>query len=246
MYINDTHILYYTIFGVIGFVVGILTNWLNTKLPEYKKTLSKERYNQLKDNVKPNYLIILCNVLIYIALVYILGIKKDILENITLLKYLIITPFLLSIFKIDYNYKIIPNRINLVLFEIGLVFLFVQGIININIAINMILGMLIGAGAFMLITIIGGLATKKDSMGWGDVKLMGVLGLLLGVTNITIVMVLSFFIGAIISIVLLIFKKVKEYIPFGPFIVLACFSIMLIPNNVIMNMLVKILTLGRQ
>ena len=75
---------------------------------------------------------------------------------------------------------------------------------------------------------------------------MGVLGLLLGVTNITIVMVLSFFIGAIISIVLLIFKKVKEYIPFGPFIVLACFSIMLIPNNVIMNMLVKILTLGRQ
>lgn len=246
MYINDTHILYYTIFGVIGFVVGILTNWLNTKLPEYKKTLSKERYNQLKDNVKPNYLIILCNVLIYIALVYILGIKKDILENITLLKYLIITPFLLSIFKIDYNYKIIPNRINLVLFEIGLVFLFVQGIININIAINMILGMLIGAGAFMLITIIGGLATKKDSMGWGDVKLMGVLGLLLGVTNITIVMVLSFFIGAIISIVLLIFKKVKEYIPFGPFIVLASFLIMLIPNDIIMKLLITIFTLGRQ
>ena len=110
----------------------------------------------------------------------------------------------------------------------------------------MILGMLIGAGAFMLITIIGGLATKKDSMGWGDVKLMGVLGLLLGVTNITIVMVLSFFIGAIISIVLLIFKKVKEYIPFGPFIVLASFLIMLIPNDIIMKLLITIFTLGRQ
>lgn len=246
MYINDTHILYYTLFGIIGFFVGILANWFNTKLPEYKKVLTKDRYNQLKENVKPNYFIIIFNVLIYIALIYVLGIKKEIIENITLLKYLIITPFLLSIFRVDYKYKIIPNRINLILFEIGLVFLFIQGIININIAINMILGMLIGAGAFMLITIIGGLATKKDSMGWGDVKLMGVLGLLLGVTNITIVMVLSFFIGAIISIVLLIFKKVKEYIPFGPFIVLASFLIMLIPNDIIMKLLITIFTLGRQ
>lgn len=246
MYINDTHILYYTLFGIIGFFVGILANWFNTKLPEYKKVLTKDRYNQLKENVKPNYFIIIFNVLIYIALIYVLGIKKEIIENVTLLKYLIITPFLLSIFRVDYKYKIIPNRINLILFEIGLVFLFIQGIININIAINMILGMLIGAGAFMLITIIGGLATKKDSMGWGDVKLMGVLGLLLGVTNITIVMVLSFFIGAIISIVLLIFKKVKEYIPFGPFIVLASFLIMLIPNDIIMKLLITIFTLGRQ
>lgn len=246
MYINDTHILYYTLFGIIGFFVGIIANWFNTKLPEYKKVLTKDRYNQLKENVKPNYFIIIFNVLIYIALIYVLGIKKEIIENITLLKYLIITPFLLSIFRVDYKYKIIPNRINLILFEIGLVFLFIQGIININIAINMILGMLIGAGAFMLITIIGGLATKKDSMGWGDVKLMGVLGLLLGVTNITIVMVLSFFIGAIISIVLLIFKKVKEYIPFGPFIVLASFLIMLIPNDIIMKLLITIFTLGRQ
>ena len=246
MYINDTHILYYTLFGIIGFFVGILANWFNTKLPEYKKVLTKDRYNQLKENVKPNYFIIIFNVLIYIALIYVLGIKKEIIENITLFKYLIITPFLLSIFRVDYKYKIIPNRINLILFEIGLVFLFIQGIININIAINMILGMLIGAGAFMLITIIGGLATKKDSMGWGDVKLMGVLGLLLGVTNITIVMVLSFFIGAIISIVLLIFKKVKEYIPFGPFIVLASFLIMLIPNDIIMKLLITIFTLGRQ
>ena len=111
MYINDTHILYYTLFGIIGFFVGILANWFNTKLPEYKKVLTKDRYNQLKENVKPNYFIIIFNVLIYIALIYVLGIKKEIIENITLLKYLIITPFLLSIFRVDYKYKIIPNRI---------------------------------------------------------------------------------------------------------------------------------------
>ena len=244
MYINDTHILYYTLFGAIGFVVGCLANWFNTKLPEYKKILSKERYNKLKENITPNYFIIIANVLIYIALVYAFGIKKDILENITLLKYLIMTPFLLSIFKIDFNYQIIPNRINLTLFEIGLAFLCIQGVLNINLAINMILGMIIGAGVFMLITVIGGLAAKKDTMGWGDVKLMGALGLLLGVTDITILMILSFFIGAIISVILLILRKVKEYIPFGPFIVIACFIIMLIPNESIINLLVKIFTIG--
>lgn len=244
MYINDTHILYYTLFGVIGFIVGCLASWFNTKLPEYRKILSKERYNKLKENIVPNYFIIIANVLIYIALVYVFGIKKDILENITLIKYLIITPFLLSIVKIDYNYQIIPNRINLILFEIGLIFLCLQGILNINLAINMLLGMVIGAGAFMLITLIGGLAAKKDAMGWGDVKLMGALGLLFGVTDITILMILSFFIGAIISVLLLILRKAKEYVPFGPFIVIACFVIMLIPNQEIINLLMKIFTIG--
>lgn len=245
MYINDTHILFYTLFGAIGFIIGILANWFNTKLPEYRKKLSKERYNKLKEKVVPNYFMIVANILVYIALVYVLGIQKNIIENITLLKYLIITPFLLSIFKVDYRYQIIPNRINLILFEIGLVFLFLQGILNINIAINMLLGMVIGAGAFMLIILIGGLATKKETMGWGDVKLMGVLGLLFGVTDVTLLMILSFFIGAILSIVLLILKKAKEYIPFGPFIVISCFIIMIIPNEVIMNVLIKIFTFGR-
>ena len=150
----------------------------------------------------------------------------------------------MSIIKIDCNCQIIPNRINLTLFEIGLVVLFIQGIFNINLATNMLLGMLIGAGAFMLITVIGGIAAKKDAMGWGDVKLMGALGLLFGFTDIVLIMILSFFIGAIISIVLLILRKAKEYVPFGPFIVIASFIVMLISNQEIINLLMKIFTIG--
>ena len=33
---------------------------------------------------------------------------------------------------IDYKFKIIPNRLNLTIFEVGLVYTFVEGIININ------------------------------------------------------------------------------------------------------------------
>lgn len=44
-------------------------------------------------------------------------------------------------------------------------------------------------------------------MGFGDVKLMGALGLFLGRDNIIIVAVLSFLLAAIISIAILISKK---------------------------------------
>ena len=53
-------------------------------------------------------------------------------------------------------------------------------------------------------------------MGFGDVKLMGALGLYFGLQNIIIITLLSFLIGAVISIILLIskLKKSDEYIPF--------------------------------
>lgn len=65
-------------------------------------------------------------------------------ENLDLIKYLIITPMLLSVVVIDYKLQIIPNRLNLTMFEIGLVFVFLYGISNVAISINMLLGLLIG------------------------------------------------------------------------------------------------------
>ena len=86
----------------------------------------------------------------------------------------------------------------------------------------------------------------KEAMGFGDVKLMGALGLYFGLSNIIIITLLSFLIGAILSIVLLAtkIKKIDEYIPFGPFIVLGTFISIFIPFEVIKNALLEIFTLG--
>ncbi len=48
-------------------------------------------------------------------------------------------------------------------------------------------------------------------MGFGDVKLMASLGLLFGLSNIIVITLLSFLIGAILSVLLLItkIKKIK-------------------------------------
>ena len=103
--------------------------------------------------------------------------------------------------------------------------------------------MIAGAGIFLLIALFSLLVYKKVGMGLGDVKLMGMLGLFFGFANTVQIFVLSFLIGAIISIFLLVtkIKKSDEYIPFGPFIVMASFITMIIPASTMVNWLLTVI-----
>ena len=244
MYINDTHILVYVIIGLIGIIVGQFIDWCNKRLPEYKKVFSKEIFTEYFKNFKPNYILITITVIMFLGVVYSFGV------SINLFKYLVLTPMLLIAFVIDYKFQIIPNRLTLTMFEAGLIFTFLSVIIDtglgMNIFINNLLGMLIGGGIFLLITIIGGLIAGKEAMGFGDVKLMGALGLFLGWPSTAIVSVISFLLAAIISIGILITKKkgTGEYIPFGPFIVASTFIVIFTPFDLLLAIVLKIFTLG--
>lgn len=246
MYINDVHIAYYLVAAILGLIVGELVNWANKRLPEYKKVISKDIIAEYKMNFKPNYILMLLTAAIYVSLIYVYGIQETLIANFDLIKFMILTPMLLSAFVIDYKLQIIPNRLNLTIFEIGIIFAFLYGLSNVAITINMLLGMLAGGGIFLLITLIGGLFYGKEAMGFGDVKLMGALGLYFGLSNIIIITLVSFLIGAILSIILLVtkLKKSDEYIPFGPFIVIATFLSMYVPFEQIKNVLMTIFTLG--
>ncbi len=246
MYLNDIHIAYYVVAVIASIFIGQLVDWANKRLPEYKKVISKDIITEYKMKFRPNYLIIFVNAVIYVTLIYVCGIKPTLIANLDLIKYLIITPMLISVFVIDYKHQIIPNRLNLTLFEIGIIFAFLYGMSDIAITINLLLGMLVGGGIFLLITVVGAIIYGKEAMGFGDVKLMGALGLLFGVSNIVTITLLSFLIGAILSILLLVTKirKSNEYIPFGPFIVIGTFISMYIPFETIKAILMQIFTLG--
>lgn len=246
MYFNDVHILGYVLIAIIGLAVGRFIQWMNIRLIEEKKVLSKEIFGEERKKIKPNYILMFVTAIIYIAILYKYGIKSQLLQNIDLLKALILTPMLLSVFIIDYKKQIIPNRLNLTMFEIGLVFTFIYGFTSYNLAVNMLLGSLVGGGIFLLITLIGGAIAGKEAMGFGDVKLMGALGLYFGAINMGVLSVISFLIGAILSILLLVFKikKTSDYIPFGPFIVIAAFIMMFVPFGSILSVLITIFTLG--
>ena len=59
MYINDVHIAYYVVAAILGLFVGEFVNWMNIRLPEYKKVFSKEIISEYKINFKPNYILYL-------------------------------------------------------------------------------------------------------------------------------------------------------------------------------------------
>ena len=229
-----------------GLFVGEFTNWMNKRLPENKKIFSLDLFKEYKKEFSPNYILMIITAILYVGILYHYGIGETFTENLDLIKYFILTPMLLSVVVIDYQLQIIPNRLNLTMFEVGLIFVFLYGISNVAISINILVGMLVGGGIFLAITLLGGLVYGKEAMGLGDVKLMGALGLYFGFTNIILVALLSFLIGAILSIVLLVtkIKKTDEYIPFGPFITIGAFIVIFVPYTVIVNILLNIFTLG--
>lgn len=240
MYINDIHILWYVLLAFIGGMVGQFIDYINFAFLREKTILSKNTICEYKKIFKVNYLMIIINAVAYIALLYKFNFSID------FFRFAILIPMLISAFVIDYKIQIIPNRLNLTMFEIGLIFTFAFGVQNLTIAKDMLLGMLVGGGIFLLITLIGGAIAGKEAMGLGDVKLMGALGLYFGVVGISLISVLSFLIGAIISIIIIIAKKNRTdgYIPFGPFIVLATVTSIFVPNNILFIFLMKVFTLG--
>lgn len=128
----------------------------------------------------------------------------------------ILGSLLLVITIIDLKCQIIPDE--LIIFGLAVCIPFhITSVYGITF-LNGIGGFLIGGGIFLAIALV-----TNGAMGGGDIKLMAMLGLWFGITNILIITMLAFFIGAIISILLLIFKikNRKDMIPFGPFIALA-------------------------
>ena len=94
---------------------------------------------------------------------------------------------LVCVFFCDLEHLIIPDELQIVLLCLGLVNIFSNSISSNHQAI----GFFVGGGFFYLIYIISYAIKKRECLGFGDVKLMAVLGLLLGVYNIILIIILS-------------------------------------------------------
>lgn len=122
---------------------------------------------------------------------------------------------LLIIIISDYQTMIIPDEILISSSIILLIeFMIKDGGIS-------ILGHLLdGFVSFLLMFLlkkIGDFLFKKESMGGGDLKLMAVIGMVLGWKVALICIFLASFIGLPISLIIL-FKNKTDIIPFGPFL----------------------------
>lgn len=246
MYFNDVHIIFYIAIAILGAITGKIVNWANYRLPILKKVISLDFFRKQKQ-YKENYFIILANAILNIIILNKFGIRANIIANLDLIKYLILTPMLLSAFVIDCKKQIIPNRLNLTIFEVGVVIAFIFGFSNVAITIDMLFGMLVGMTIFVILALIGGLIYgSKDAIGLGDIKFIAALGLYFGFANITTISIMAFIIGAITAIILILTKRKKanEYMSFAPSIVIAAFISIFIPFEIIVVALKTIFTLG--
>ena len=75
---------------------------------------------------------------------------------------------------------------------------------------------------------------QKGGMG-GDIKLFATVGMFLGLKLTALAMLLAFILGSIAGLILIIFKlkKMKDAIPFGPFIALGSAIAMFVGDNIL-------------
>ena len=99
-----------------------------------------------------------------------------------------------------------------------------------------LLGGAVGFFGLWGIAVIAGIIFKKEAMGGGDIKLLAAVGTLTGLGGVVSTLMISSFAGLLYYIVLMLLKKDPQNrtIPFGPFISLALFINILVPNNLML------------
>lgn len=90
-------------------------------------------------------------------------------------------------------------------------------------------GMAAGSGLVFLVGVIGTRMFRKPAMGFGDVKLMGLLGAFTGWGGVIVGFFVACFLGSVIGIYILVRYR-SRYLPFGPFLALGCLATILWPE----------------
>ncbi len=94
---------------------------------------------------------------------------------------------------------------------------------------NAAIGGAIGFALFLLIALI-----SRGGMGWGDVKLAGLIGLATGFPLVFLSVIMAAILGGIVAVVMVITKKRgrRQTIPFGPFLAVAAMITLLWGSNI--------------
>jgi leader peptidase (prepilin peptidase)/N-methyltransferase len=140
--------------------------------------------------------------------------------SLQLIFWLIIMAFLIVIFIFDLKYFIIPDEViypAIFLSIIWLIYSFFIGTIG---SFEIVLTIITSLGASLFFFLIW-YFSKGMAMGFGDVKLALLIGLLLGFPNAIVGLFLGFLLGAIIGLIMVFLKKrgMGSEVPFAPFLI---------------------------
>jgi len=131
----------------------------------------------------------------------------------------VLTWGLIVLALIDYDTQLLPDDITLPLLWLGLVINYFAVMTSLGDAlIGACTGYLVLWAVFQLFKLV----TGKDGMGYGDFKLLAVLGAWMGWQALPLVIILSSFSGALIGGSLIMLGRSRDNpIPFGPYLAIA-------------------------
>ena len=157
---------------------------------------------------------------IFLFLLYHCGLTIELIQG-----FLLVSLFI-PIAVIDTKWMIIPNTIILTGIITGLAMVILMTIAkqDINYLFMHILWAIVGGLAIQAIAIVGKFIFQKESMGFGDTKLMILIGLFLGRwQSILTVLTMAAFAGSTIGLILIISRSKQPHsqIPFAPFLTIA-------------------------
>ncbi len=191
---------------------------LNGKCRKCKKKIS----NQYS-------LVEFASIFLFVSIYYLFGI------SLTSILLMILGLSFIIIFFIDLKHFIIPNSITFPMMALGFIKSFDPNLNSMfpNYVLSL-LGGLFGYGIIWSIIFFYKLIKKKEGMGLGDAKLLGVIGFWFGLKSIPFVIFLSSTI-ALISVIPDLLKKSKRMsskIPFGPYIIIGTLVYLIFKNKI--------------
>lgn len=223
-------------FFIIGTIIGSFLNVLIVRVPKDESIVSppshcpycdhrisplenipvlsylylRGRCRKCGEKISPRYLIVeIITGLLFLMAFSITGLNAKLIPELFIISVLIVVSF------IDYELQLIPNKIIYPSIVFSLILILATS--GVEALLSSLAGFLIGGGLLLVIVVI-----QPKGMGLGDVKLAALSGLYLG-PKVLISLFLSFLIGAVVSVVLLLLKLKtrKDHIPFGPFIAIS-------------------------
>ena len=130
---------------------------------------------------------------------------------------------LLVITFIDIDHQIIPDVISLP----GIPIFFAASFALPNMTfVDSILGILIGGGSLYLVAWLYHLMTRKEGMGGGDIKLLAMMGAIIGWKGVLFTIFTASAVGTLagLAVILKSGKTMKLKIPFGPFLAIGAIA----------------------
>jgi prepilin signal peptidase PulO-like enzyme (type II secretory pathway) len=254
--------LEFIIVALIGWVAGGLVNYLSDVLPERRKIVNPfclvcesqllywnyffwpRRCDKCGERRSIRTWIV---ELVYIVITVWLWSSPP--EHLGIIVGLILLIYFGVVVVIDLEHRLILHPVSLVGGVIGLIVgVWLHGLPE------TILGGLAGFGIMLGLYLLGYLLARgvariknqtldEEALGFGDVMLGGVLGLLLGWPGIVLGIVLAVLIGGLVSllyvVILLVRRRYRSFIaiPYGPFLVAGCVGLLYFRDLIMANLI---------